>query len=234
MKTLDLRNRFVRVVSYLIIGIIVMQLLATTLVAMAIGIDTQIALQTQNTQHVEYAVITFEDNKKLVTSYEVNMNSQGQKTVPQPAQRSLEEILADPNSKIIELIPYLQGSYEENVEILAHLMQGECRDGSDESMQYAALIAIARAFDKQASDGMGNLESAIFMDGQYTCTWDGSFYQTPSEDCYRNARAVLNQDLLDPTAPINLFFMATVRFSGKPVYTTLQEGGKTVYIQYKW
>ena len=202
---------------------------------MAIGIDTQeTILQTETMQYVERTVTIFEHNKKSYTVYGVAINSQGKKEISQPAQRSLEEILADPNSKIIELIPYLQGSYEENVEILAHLMQGECRDGSDESMQYAALVAIARAFDMQASDGMGNLESAIFMDGQYVCTWDGSFYQTPSEDCYRNARAVLNQDLLDPDAPINLFFMATVKFVGKPVYTTLQEGGKTVYIQYKW
>ena len=149
-------------------------------------------------------------------------------------ERTLEEVLADPNSKIIDLIPFLSGTYEENLEILAHLIRGESRGGSDESQQYQALIIIVRSFDSSVSQGNGDLKSAVFWKGQYTCTQDGSYYQEPDNQCYQNAAAVLNQELLDPEAPKNLFFIGIAEIKGKGIYKILEEGDKKVYIQVKW
>lgn len=232
METLNLRHYNMQVVSYLFICIIIMQLFFTTWVK-AVGLKENPVWYEQS-KLTQQTIPIIQSHLRISTFRTANMVQNIEKKVEKTSNRPLEEILADNNACTVELIPYLQGSYEDNKELLAHLMQGECRGGSDESMQYAGLIAINRAFDPQASDGTGDLESAIFMDGQYVCTWDGSFYQTPSEDCYRNAEAILNQDLLDQETPTNLFYMATVKFKGKAVYTTLQEGGKTVYIQYKW
>lgn len=78
---------------------------------------------------------------------------------------------------------------EENVELLAHLINGEAGDQGDECQQAVGQVVVNRVKSK----GFQNtLKGVIFAHGQYSCTWDGNFNKTPSKAAYRNARAVLS------------------------------------------
>lgn len=107
-----------------------------------------------------------------------------------------QQILSDPNAKIVDLIQYMTGDFEENVEKMAHMLIGETRGSGYKYKELHVLMAVARAFDSRLSNGTGDLESVIFKEGQFGCVYDKSYYQTPDEDCYNVARQVLSGNVL--------------------------------------
>lgn len=77
-----------------------------------------------------------------------------------------------------------------NVEIMAHLIYGEAGDQSDACQQAVGMVVINRVNDKSFKST--TVKGVIFSPGQYACTWDGNFDREPSEQAYKNARAVLS------------------------------------------
>ncbi len=162
-------------------------------------------------------------------------------------QRPLEEILADPNAKIVELIPYLKGSFEDNVYLLSHLAMSEARGGTDESQQANFRVAVVRAFDPQVSNGDGDLKSALFFKYkgkyQFGCVAPGgSFWREPDEQCIRNAREFLSGNVLEPDKGITAFYIGTVTRKKEIESTYAVDNWKTknpndtltVYVYNKW
>lgn len=93
---------------------------------------------------------------------------------------------------------------EEELELLAHLIGGEAGADwcSDKMKYYVGSVALNRV----ASDYFpSTLEAVIFEEGQYACTWTGTFDREPTESCYEIAKDLLiNGSML----PENVIFQA--------------------------
>lgn len=122
---------------------------------------------------------------------------------------ALQQAFETPETKITEVISLLKGKYEDNLWLLSHLMRGESLELTDEVQQAQAWVAITRAIGPLLSDGTGDLANAIFRGRQYTCVWDGSFWQEVDEQCIRNAENYLQGELLEPEKTLNGYFIGT-------------------------
>lgn len=92
--------------------------------------------------------------------------------------------------KKAELKTWLQSLYnQENVEILAHLMEGEAGDQSDACQQAVGQVVLNRV--KSEKFKQTTIETVVFAPRQYACTWDGNYDKKPSDRAYKNAKAVL-------------------------------------------
>ena len=76
-----------------------------------------------------------------------------------------------------------------NLELMAHLINGEAGNQSDECQQAVGMVVVNRVLDK--SFKQDTIKDVIFSPGQYACTKDGNFDRTPSKQAYKNAKAVL-------------------------------------------
>lgn len=122
---------------------------------------------------------------------------------------ALKQAFENPNTKVSEVLPLLKGKYEDNIWLLSHLLRGESLELTDEVQQAQAWVIITRAVSPLLSDGTGDLANAIFRGRQYTCVWDGSFWQDVDEQCLKNAEAYLKGEMLDPEKALNGFFIGT-------------------------
>lgn len=77
---------------------------------------------------------------------------------------------------------------KKELEILAHLIEGEAGDQNDNCQQAVGQVVMNRVNSKGYPN---SIESVVFQKGQYACTWDGNYDRTPSKQAYRNAKAVL-------------------------------------------
>lgn len=103
----------------------------------------------------------------------------------------------------------------EDLEIMAHLLAGECQSYSDEEQRYVGSVVLNRI---ASSKFPNTLKSVVFQKGQYSCTRDGNYYRQPTERNWANAKWLLENG------------------SVLPSYVLYQSGGKQgkVYLKTKW
>ena len=70
------------------------------------------------------------------------------------------------------------GSYEHDLDIMAHLLCGECQGGSRELQEAVGSVVLNRVASSKFPD---TIEEVVFQRGQYACTWDGNYNRTPTD-----------------------------------------------------
>lgn len=104
---------------------------------------------------------------------------------------------------------------QEDLDIMAHLLAGECQSYSDEEQRYVGSVALNRIASSEFPD---TLKGVVFQRGQYSCTKDGNYHRQPTERNWANAKWLLENG------------------SVLPEYVLYQSGGKQgkVYLKTKW
>lgn len=105
---------------------------------------------------------------------------------------------------------------ESKVYMLAHLIGGEA--GADWCTDELQLMVGSVVLNRMASDKFPNeMEEVIFQQGQYSVTWNGAYYNEPSERTVANARYLLENG---PTIPSDVLWQAN--FPQKRTYKVVQ------------
>ncbi len=95
--------------------------------------------------------------------------------------------------------------YKINLELMAHLINGEAGDQSDECQQAVGMVILIRIKDKDFL--CTTIKEAIFAPRQYGCLDDGNFNKIPTKQAYRNAKAVLTGNTII-NVPKNVVYQA--------------------------
>lgn len=180
----------------------------------------------ENTEHEKTQLKeTGSQVTKLQTRETKATEPQAKEVTSKNENRSKEEIIQDPDSRLKDLVPYLTGEYESNLEMLAHLIHAEAEGSSDIEQQLVGTVAVYRAFTSARGvrtdyEAIGSLEAVIYAPKQYSESLEnGRFFEEPEEACYRNAEAVLSGKTLDDT-PRTVLYQATF-IQGDGVYKSL-------------
>lgn len=105
---------------------------------------------------------------------------------------------------------------QSKVYMLAHLIGGEA--GADWCTDELQLMVGSVVLNRMASDKFPNtMEEVIFQQGQYSVTWNGAYYNEPTERTVANAKYLL---LNGPTIPSDVLFQAN--FPQKRTYKVVQ------------
>jgi len=93
---------------------------------------------------------------------------------------------------------------ESKVYMLAHLIGGEA--GADWCTDELQLMVGSVVLNRMASNRFPNtMEEVIFQKGQYSVTWNGAYYNDPTERTVANAEYLLKNG---PTIPSDVLFQA--------------------------
>ena len=175
------------------IGLVFAVVLFVILACKCADLGGKLAIAEQRTETVE------KENENLKTTIKeltLNINELEKELSEVEKEEEKQRILNDQNAKIVDLIQYVPGDFDENVELVAHMLMGETRGSGYKYKVLHVLMVISRAFDPRFSNGTGDLESVIFKQGQFACIDDRSYYQTPDKDCYNAAIQVLSGNVL--------------------------------------
>ena len=94
---------------------------------------------------------------------------------------------------------------EEDLEILTHVLTGECQTGTWELQIAVGSVVLNRV----AHEAYPNtIKGVVFQSGQYACTWDGNYYRTPTELNREAARWLLTYG---SQIPANVVYQAQFR-----------------------
>lgn len=116
---------------------------------------------------------------------------------------------AERKRKEAERKNWLQSLYtQRNVEILAHLLEGEAGDQGDACQQAVGQVVLNRVKSKDFKQT--TIEAVVFAPGQYACTWDGNYDKKPSERAYKNAKAILTGNVCIKV-PENVLYQSQFR-----------------------
>jgi hypothetical protein len=111
-------------------------------------------------------------------------------------------------------------------DLLAHLIVGEVEGCDREMKEYVASVPVNRVNSASFPD---SLEEVIYQPGQYSCTWDGNFEKTPTEEDYEIAEDIL---VNGSKLPEDVVFQAEFE-QGSGIYTKLvAPNGVTEYFCY--
>jgi hypothetical protein len=120
-----------------------------------------------------------------------------------------EPVLASPtNAYILEaeqhplMIPEVD---EGELDMMAHLLCGECQTGSWEQQLAVGSVVLNRVKHKHYPN---TIEGVIFQRRQYACTWDGNYYRKPTERNWQVAEYLLKNG---SQIPPNVIFQAQFR-----------------------
>lgn len=95
-----------------------------------------------------------------------------------PATDIPENLIVEPApEQELELVKDYE-SYERDLDIMAHLLCGECQSGSRELQEAVGSVVLNRVASGKFPD---TIEEVVFQRGQYACTWDGNYNRTPTE-----------------------------------------------------
>lgn len=107
---------------------------------------------------------------------------------------------------------YIERNYtDEDLDILAHVICGEAQTYDDQEQQYIASVVLNRV---KHSDYPNTIRGVVFQRGQYSCTWDGNYYRTPTDRNWANAKYILENGSI---LPDNVVYQSQVR-QGRGVY----------------
>lgn len=84
---------------------------------------------------------------------------------------------------------------EKDLEILAHVLAGECQPYSDQEQRLVGSVVLNRVEHDKYPD---TIEEVVFQKGQYSCTKDGNYYREPTERNWANAKWLLENGSILP------------------------------------
>ena len=121
---------------------------------------------------------------------------------------------------------YSDAELEYYTDMLAHLIVGEVEGCDREMKEYVGSVVLNRVKSNKFPE---SIEDVVFQEGQYSCTWDGNYYKTPSEEDYEIAKDLLENG---SKLPEDVLFQAEFP-QGQGVYDTIDSPwGTTMYFCY--
>lgn len=150
------------------------------------------------------------NSAKVHSKVQVEKNAQTQ--IGKEISTVLDEVIIYAEPKIEEETkPEIN---QEEVELLAHLIEGEAGNQEDECQRAVGNVVMNRIESDKFPD---SIKEVIYQKGQYACTWDGNFEKTPSERAYANARWLLEGNRI---LPDNVVFQSQFE-QGSGVYAKI-------------
>lgn len=87
-------------------------------------------------------------------------------------------------------------TYDENeLNILAHVLAGECQSLPDEEQRYVGSVVLNRVNSDKFPD---TIEDVVYQKGQYACVTDGNYFREPTERNWANAQWLLENGSVLP------------------------------------
>ena len=125
-----------------------------------------------------------------------------------PATDIPENLIVEPSPELTLVADY--ESFSEDLEIMAHLLCGECQSGSRELQEAVGSVVLNRVASDDFPD---TIPDVVFQRGQYSCTWDGNYDREPTERNWEVARYLLENGT---QIPENVGFQA--QFKQGPIW----------------
>lgn len=112
---------------------------------------------------------------------------------------------------------------EEQLYTLSHVIYAEAGNCCRDMMVSVGSVVLNRVADDRFPD---TIDEVVFQQGQYSCTWDGNFYLTPSTEAVEVA-----EELLQEGSKIDSSVVWQAEFpQGEGVYDTIDSPwGTTMY-----
>ena len=102
------------------------------------------------------------------------------------------------------------------VYLMAHLIYGEAGNQNDECQLAVGAVVLNRVKHRRYPN---TIEEVIFQKGQYACTWDGNFDKEPSEQAWKNAYWLLENELSEnpiEVIPLKVIYQAQFEQGSEP------------------
>ena len=115
---------------------------------------------------------------------------------------------------------------DEDLYILSHIISAEAGNCSEDMMLSVGSVVLNRVADDRFPD---TIEDVVFQKGQYSPTWNGAYYQEPTEGAQKVA-----EQLLTEGSQIDKSVVWQAEFpQGNGVYDTIESPwGTTMYFCY--
>jgi len=115
---------------------------------------------------------------------------------------------------------------DEDLYILSHIISAEAGNCSEDMMLSVGSVVLNRVADDRFPD---TIEEVVFQKGQYSPTWNGAYYQEPTEGAQKVA-----EQLLTEGSQIDASVVWQAEFpQGNGVYDTIESPwGTTMYFCY--
>ena len=115
---------------------------------------------------------------------------------------------------------------DEDLYILSHIISAEAGNCSEDMMLSVGSVVLNRVADDRFPD---TIEDVVFQQGQYSPTWNGAYYQEPTEGAQKVA-----EQLLTEGSQIDESVVWQAEFpQGNGVYDTIESPwGTTMYFCY--
>ena len=115
---------------------------------------------------------------------------------------------------------------EEDFYILSHIISAEAGNCSEDMMISVGSVVLNRVADDRFPD---TIKEVVFQKGQYSPTWNGAYYQEPTEGAQKVA-----EQLLTEGSQIDASVVWQAEFpQGNGVYDTIESPwGTTMYFCY--
>ena len=115
---------------------------------------------------------------------------------------------------------------DEDLYILSHIISAEAGNCSEDMMLSVGSVVLNRVADDRFPD---TIEDVVFQKGQYSPTWNGAYYQEPTEGAQKVA-----EQLLTEGSQIDASVVWQAEFpQGNGVYDTIESPwGTTMYFCY--
>jgi len=115
---------------------------------------------------------------------------------------------------------------DKDLYILSHIISAEAGNCSEDMMLSVGSVVLNRVADERFPD---TIEEVVFQQGQYSPTWNGAYYQEPTESAQKVA-----EQLLTEGSQIDASVVWQAEFpQGNGVYDTIDSPwGTTMYFCY--
>lgn len=115
---------------------------------------------------------------------------------------------------------------EDDLYVLSHIISAEAGNCSEDMMLSVGSVVLNRVADDRFPD---TISEVVFQEGQYAPTWDGAYYNEPTEAAQKVAKR-----LLEEGSAIDASVVWQAEFpQGNGVYDTIESPfGTTMYFCY--
>ena len=112
---------------------------------------------------------------------------------------------------------------EDDLYVLSHIISAEAGNCSEDMMLSVGSVVLNRVADDRFPD---TISEVVFQEGQYAPTWDGAYYNEPTEAAKKVAKR-----LLEEGSAIDVSVVWQAEFpQGNGVYDTIESPfGTTMY-----
>ena len=115
---------------------------------------------------------------------------------------------------------------ETDLYVLSHIISAEAGNCSEDMMLSVGSVVLNRVADERFPD---SIEEVVFQEGQYSPTWNGTYYAEPTEGAQKAAERLLTEgSVIDASVVWQAEFP-----QGNGVYDTIESPwGTTMYFCY--